>query len=92
MQGIFGERKRGFTNNADGGCLAMELSTCFKISVQFRVFIQQRAWAHRRIIYKWKNEMKGDVGCQVMKKKANKKMYTPRQKVIYNPIPASLLC
>ena len=42
---------------------------------------------------KWKkhfHEMKGDVGCQVMKKKGNKKMPSPRHKLIHNPIPTSL--
>ena len=35
---------------------------------------------------------RGMMGCQVMKKKGNKKMPTPRQKVIHNPIPTSLFC
>ena len=45
------------------------------------------------IRYKWKNhfhEMKGDVGMSGHEKKGNKKMPTPRQKVIHNPIPTSL--
>ena len=34
--------------------------------------------------------MKGDVGMTHNEKGANKKMPTPRQKVIHNPIPTSL--
>ena len=44
------------------------------------------------IYYKWKNhfyEMKGDVGMSVHEK-GNKKMPTPRHKLIHNPIPTSL--
>ena len=44
-------------------------------------------------VYKWKNyfyEMKGDVGMSVHEKKGNKKMPTPRHKLIHNPIPTSL--
>ena len=43
---------------------------------------------------KWKyfNETKGDVGMSRSRheKKENKKMHTPRHKVIHNPIPTSL--
>ena len=42
---------------------------------------------------KWKNhfyEMKGDVGMSVHEKERNKKMPTPRHKLIHNPIPTSL--
>ena len=42
---------------------------------------------------KWKNhfsEMKGDVGMSPREKKGSKKMFTPRKKLIYNPIPTSL--
>ena len=47
------------------------------------------------VSYKWKNhfyEMKGDVGMShhESQKKGNKKMHTPRHKVIHNPIPTSL--
>ena len=35
--------------------------------------------------------MKWDVGMSLHKKKRDKKMPTPRQKVIHNPIPTSLL-
>ena len=44
---------------------------------------------------KWKNhfyEMKGDVGMSLHEKERNKKMPTPRHKVIHNPIPTSLFC
>ena len=44
-------------------------------------------------IYKWKNhfyEMKGDVGMSIHEKGRNKKMPTPRHKLIHNPIPTSL--
>ena len=43
---------------------------------------------------KWKNhfyEMKGEVGISWHEKESNKKWPTPRQKVIHNPIPTSLL-
>ena len=43
---------------------------------------------------KWKNhfcKMKGDVGMSHHEKGGNKKMPAPRQKVIHNPIPTSLL-
>ena len=42
---------------------------------------------------KWKNhfcETNGDVGMSHHEKGGNKKMPTPRQKVIHNPIPTSL--
>ena len=34
--------------------------------------------------------MKGDVGMSPHEKKANKRMPTPKQKLIHNPIPTSL--
>ena len=46
------------------------------------------------IVYKWKNhfcEMKGDVGMSHHEKEGNKKMPTPRQKVIHNPVLTSLI-
>ena len=43
-------------------------------------------------IYKWKNQMKGDVGMSLHEKERNKKMPIPRHKVTHNPIPTSLLC
>ena len=42
---------------------------------------------------KWENhfyEMKGDVGMSLHEKERNKKMPTPRHKVIHKPIPTSL--
>ena len=44
--------------------------------------------------YKWKNhfyEMKGNVGMSRHEKERNKRMLTPRQKVIHKRIPTSLL-
>ena len=46
------------------------------------------------IYNKWKNhfsEMKGDVGMSHHEKEGNKKMPIPRQKIIDNPIPTSLI-
>ena len=43
---------------------------------------------------KWKNyfyKMKGDVGMSGHEKKGNKKMHTPRHKLVHNPIRTSLL-
>ena len=53
------------------------------------VYISQNEWN------KWKNhfyEMKGDVGMSSHEKKGNKKMPSPRHKLIHNPIPTSLFC
>ena len=44
-------------------------------------------------VHKWKNhfyDMKGDVGMSLHEKKGNKKMSTPRHKLIHNSFPTSL--